>query len=266
MSSSTTLAPLSAEQVAQYGSDGYLLLRGVLSQDEAADLRADGHAIIDRLALSHDVEATWSTTRHMHPDGASTKTRLHHCHDVQYHSAKFTRLLLDERLTGLAAQLMDTSNVQLHHNKLFIKPPSNGSPFPLHQDWPFFPHEHNSVTAVIVHLDDAPLEKGCVRLIPGSHLDGRQPHEGDRDWYLPTDRFPFESSTPVPARAGDVLFFSCLMVHGSGINGSDEPRTTWLLQLRDAGDQPTVDRHRSPGQGMMLLGNNASNGPPPSSL
>ena len=45
-----------------------------------------------------------------------------------------------------------------------------------------------------------------------------------------------EVSTPCPAKAGDVLFFSYLTVHGSGV--SDEARTMLLVRLRDPGDPP----------------------------
>ena len=55
--------------------------------------------------------------------------------------------------------------------------------------------------------------------------------------------------------AGDVLFFSYLTVHGSGINRSDEARTTWLVQYRDPADPPLTTSHdHSLGQGMMLRG------------
>ena len=53
---------------------------------------------------------------------------------------------------------------------------------------------------------------------------------------------------------GDLLVFNYLTVHGSGLNVSDEPRTTWLVQIRDPEDEPISERHQSRGQGMMLAG------------
>jgi hypothetical protein len=47
-----------------------------------------------------------------------------------------------------------------------------------------------------------------------------------------------------------------MLIHGSGLNVSDESRTTLLVQMRDPEDKPTVDRHLSRGQGMMLAGVN----------
>lgn len=254
---------LTIEQIDQYKRDGFLLVPGLLSKDEAAEVRQEAHEVIERVARHHNIDGTWSSASKV---DNGEPTALHHCHDAQYHSAVFSRLLFDPRLLGVARALMGTNNIQLHHNKLFVKPPGNGSPFPLHQDWPFFPHAKDSITAVIVHLDDATEEKGCLRLVGGSHLDGRQEHTGTRHFHLDPEIFPLDAATPVPAKAGDALFFSCLTVHGSGVNLSDEARTTWLLQMRAADDRPTVDRHRSPGQGTMLSGINTGLVPPPSSL
>jgi len=240
------------EQRTFYKENGYLLVEGLLSPQEAQTLRQECHALAERLAARKDIDATWGSAR----QGVMTaeKTQLLHCHDVQFYSAAFNRLLADERFTSLAAELMETPNVQLHHNKMFIKPPEKGSPFPMHQDYPFFPHERHSMIAAVFHFDDAPLEKGCLRVVSGSHKLGPLPHEAEGGWHLPFPEYPLESSTPCPAKAGDVLFFSYLTVHGSGVNVSDEARTTLLVQLRDPSDPPTNQEHRSRGQGTMLRG------------
>jgi phytanoyl-CoA hydroxylase len=67
-------------------------------------------------------------------------------------------------------------------------------------------------------------------------------------------KLPLESSTSCPAKAGDALFFSYLTVHGSGVNTSDEARTTLLIQMRDPADTPDIKTHDSRGQGMILRG------------
>jgi ectoine hydroxylase-related dioxygenase (phytanoyl-CoA dioxygenase family) len=241
---------LTQQQVDFYRENGYLLVEGLFSTEEAAQFRQEAHALIERLQKISEVDATWASAREV----TMTKTSLLHCHNVQFHSALFTRLMVDERLTSAAAQIIDSPNVQLHHNKLFIKPPEKGSPFPMHQDEPFFPHDNHSMIAAVVHFDDAPLEKGCIRVVPGSYKEGPIPHVQEGSWHLPFDQYPLESSVACPAKAGDVLFFSYLTIHGSGVNTSNEARTTLLLQLRDPADPPTKLVHLSRGQGMMLRG------------
>lgn len=242
---------LTQEQLAFYQENGYILIKGLLSKDEARMYREESHALIQRLEKKRTVDATWKSAREA---TMVHDTKLQHCHDVQLYSVAFSRLITDERLTGIAADVIGGPNVQLHHTKMFIKPPEKGSPFPMHQDHPFFPHEKHSMIAAILHFDDAPLEKGCLRVVPGSHKRGPIQHREEGSWHLPFDEYPIEASQPCQAEAGDVLFFSYLTIHGSGINISNEARTTLLVQMRDPEDPPVIDTHRSHAQGMMLHG------------
>lgn len=242
---------LTSSQQQFYADNGYVLVKGVFTREEAAEFRREAHELIARLAPLQDYDATWASIRAT--QDAKSQTVLQHCHDVQFHSAAFARLIVDPRLTAIAQSLIGP-NVQLHHTKLFVKPPERGSPFPMHQDKPYFPHDRDTMLAAVIHFDDAPVEKGCIRVVPGSHKRGLIPTSGSRDHSLPPEQFPIESATPCPAEAGDVLVFSYLTVHGSGVNTSNEPRTTLLVQMRDPTDPPTVRAHESRGQGMMLAG------------
>ena len=242
---------LSSAQVEFYRQNGYVLVPGLLSAEEAAFYREECHALAQRLSAGRNLDATWGSARALGAEAADTKVL--HCHDVQFQSAAFARLIVDERLAGAAADIIGP-NVQLHHTKMFIKPAEKGSPFPMHQDRPFFPHDRDSMIAAILHFDDAPLEKGCVCVVPGSHRLGPLPHQSAGGWHLSPEEYPLSSATPCPARAGDVLFFSYLTIHGSGLNVSSEPRTTLLVQMRDPLDPPTVRAHESRGQGMLLHG------------
>ncbi len=243
---------LSAEQVEFYRENGYLLLKSVFTREEASYLRAEAHALIRRLAETYSengINAAWGSAKEI----TDAPIQLLHCHNAQYHSAAFARLMLDPRLTDRIADLIG-ENIQLHHTKLFIKPPEKGAPFPMHQDYPYFPHEKHTMLAAIVHFDDAPIEKGCVCVVPGSHKLGPLEHNPQGGWHLPIEQYPLESATPIPAEAGDVVVFSYLTIHGSGVNTTDEARTTLLIQMRDPTDHPTVLTHLSRGQGLMLRG------------
>ena len=239
---------LTSQQRQFYQDNGYLHLKGVLSPQEAQVYRDEAHALAERLGKLRDIDATWSSVR-----DAQRKTVIYHCHDVQFQSAAFARLIVDPRFTT-PVQGVVGPNVQLHHTKMFIKPPENGSPFPMHQDYPYFPHQRHSMMAAIFYFDDCPLEKGCFRVVPGSHKLGPLPHEHVADYHLPASQYRVEDALPLPGNAGDLILFSYLTIHGSGVNTSSQARTTLLVQMRDPVDPPTVAAHLSRGQGMMLAG------------
>ena len=250
VASAATRYPITDADVRFYRENGYLLVKGLLNADEAAAMRTECHDLLGRLNDSDD--PTWGSAREA---AGTAATRLRHCHDAQFHSAAFAKLLLDRRFTDTAAALNGSPNLQLHHTKMFVKPPENGSPFPMHQDHPFFPHAKDTVAAAIFHFSDADEERGCVRVVPGSHHEGPLEHIEDGSWHLSPDQWRLADAVPCPAEAGDVLFFTYLTVHGSGLNTSSQERVTWLVQYRDPQDRPTTDDHQwSLGQGMILRG------------
>src|SRR5262245_2749198 len=133
------LQMLTESQLASYRENGYLLVEGLISQQEAAGLRRECHDLAARLSAQSNLDATWGSAGEAVPGPADTK--VYHCHNVQFYSAAFTRLICDPRLTDAASEIIGSPNVQLHHTKMFIKPPEKGSPFPMHQDYHYFPHE-----------------------------------------------------------------------------------------------------------------------------
>jgi ectoine hydroxylase-related dioxygenase (phytanoyl-CoA dioxygenase family) len=231
-----------------YRERGYLHVRGVFDTREVEEMRA----AIDRILA--DVEGTANDQNHRW-SAADKDTMLKGFHNVQYHDAAFTRAAAHPRMVEVLTQLIGP-DVQLHHTKMLVKPPEQGAPFPMHQDYPYFPHERHTVVAASVHLDDADEENGCLRVVPGSHRLGPLEPTGESN----TLDTPLEDGTPVPAAAGDVLFFNYLTVHGSGLNTSTRTRRNVLFQYRDPSDPPLlkdgVEEHVDWGQGLMVAGRN----------
>jgi ectoine hydroxylase-related dioxygenase (phytanoyl-CoA dioxygenase family) len=244
-----------------YRENGYVLARNVFGRDEVATMQREIDALFERAeAAGRNVEATWrGEWRESAGVGGATATapatRVDSIHNLQNHAALFTRFLVDPRLVDRAAELIGP-NVQLHHTKLHNKPPALGSPFPMHQDYPYFPHAGDSMIAAVLHVDDSSVENGCLCVVPGSHKLGPIEHRHDGSFYLPLDEWPLERAVAVEASAGDVLFFGYCMVHGSYLNRSSHSRRILLVQMRSPSDLPLNEAHRSPGQGTMLRGIN----------
>src|SRR5436305_14489880 len=120
-----------------YRENGYLLVSGVFGPEDMTRMRQETEDLLDRANSSgRNTDATWQGEWRNSAAGngpaVAPATRIDSIHNVQNHSAFFTRLLVDPRLTDLAAGLIGP-NIQLHHTKLHAKPPAIGSPFPVHQ-------------------------------------------------------------------------------------------------------------------------------------
>ncbi len=249
---------LTPQQIDHYHDNGYVLISGIFNNAEMDELEQAFDGIIERrMSQQANLDAKWAGRWSIGQDS----TPLIHTHDVQAYSATWARALFHPLLTEAMADLIGP-NVMLHHTKLFQKPTEKGSGFPMHQDYPYFPHEQHTMAAGIIYLRDTTEQMGCVRVVPGSHKLGPLPihkenHGGPQDFYLDPDKYPLDDAQACPARRGDVLFFNYLTIHGSGINASDRVRKTVLVQFRDPADRPSNDQHsRSHAQGMMLRGVN----------
>ena len=243
---------IKAQDVDFYNEQGYLLVKGVFNKPEVEEMRAAVESIIDRAAkVRKDANHAWQGD--FMPPEELKKLVLKGFHDVHYHDASFMRAIIHPHMTNVLSQIIGP-NVQLHHSKMLVKPPEIGAAFPMHQDYPYFPHEKDTMLAASVHLDDANEENGCLYVIPGSHRQGSLKHVGQH--YLNAKEYPITMGTPCPAEAGDVLFFNYLTIHGSPVNKSERTRRNVLFQYRSATDFPMEKGHIDWGMGLMVCGEN----------
>lgn len=234
-----------------FNEHGYYLAKGVFSPTEIAALETDFDRIVEQLNRSgENVNARW-TGGQADKLGAE-KTVILHTHNVQIYSALWLRALHHEGLLDVVEQILGP-DIILHHSKLFQKPPENGAPFPMHQDWTYFPTIKDKMIAGIIHVSKATDEMGCLRVYPGSHRLGRVKGTGGMENSDLLDQYPIEGALPLEAEPGDIAFFHYLTLHGSKPNRSSAVRKTVLSQMH-AGDDCVEDGVQHPNSRLALRG------------
>lgn len=248
-------APSSGAIADAFARDGYYHAKGVFDPATVAELEHDFDRIVAQITGTGEAtNARWGGPE-MERLGAADKI-VTHTHNVQQFSAAWMRALMDPRFLAVATTLLGP-DVVLHHSKLFQKPAENGAPFPMHQDWSFFPSERDTMLAAVIHVSDATDEMGCLRVYPGSNERGRiEDSKGSVEGVM-TQEYPIEGATPMESRAGDVLFFSYLTVHGSMPNRSDRTRKTVLVQMLSGSDRMEAG-HDHPFENLTLAGFNSA--------
>ncbi|MCS7224553.1 MAG: phytanoyl-CoA dioxygenase family protein [Armatimonadetes bacterium] len=241
--------------VQQFHENGYVRLEGVFTGDELAELTEEINQVIHHYA---DWEAAWrgEWRKEYVEEDLLQRIRLVAINDFHPMCGAWMRAIVKKSLVETLAQLMGTDLLEFHHSTLHAKPPNEGAPFPLHQDLPFYPHEDGlRYLDVLVHLDDADEENGCLRFLPGSHRWGPLDHIVGPDTapHLPTDRYRLSDTVPVSAKAGDVIVFTLWTVHGSSVNKSDRWRRIVRLGYRDPRNRQTGG-HGFGQRGLMVLG------------
>lgn len=240
-----------------FDQKGYYVARGVFSPDEVRDLEADFDHIVSQLNRSgEDVNATWQGEQSK-KIGASGTTILH-THNVQIYSERWHRALMNPRFLDIVEQILGP-DIILHHSKLFQKPPEKGAPFPMHQDWSYFPTLGDSMIAGIIHVSGATDAMGCLRVVPGSHKLGRVAGTSGQEASEFLDGYPLDDALALEAGPGDVAFFHYFTLHGSKPNTSAQTRKTVLVQMY-AGHDAIEPGNRHPNARLVLRGWNHAAG------
>lgn len=209
---STAWTPMSREQRERFERDGYLIVPGVLSADEAG---AYAEAL-DR------VVAAAERAGDLAPDGS-----LHRLSAVT--SCPELAGLIDH--PGAFPLVWSTLgwNVHIYHSHLDVHPPVTTEPPPWwawHQDGgrqnrelETDPRPRMSVKLAFWLSDVSEPGRGNLMLIPGSHRANRiaGPPRRDMAWPQP------DGAAQVAVGAGDVVFFDRRIWHARSTNGS---RTT----------------------------------------
>ncbi len=122
-----------------------------------------------------------------------------------------------------------------------------GTELPFHQDagalWGL---DRDPELQLWTALDDAPIESGCLAIVPRSHLEGLATPLGGM---IPAERVDAtrarERAVFVPARAGDVVVLHNLAWHASAANRTDKPRRGFSVCFLRA-DTRCVRKRRAP--------------------
>jgi len=254
---------LTPEQKEFWKENGFIKLTNVFSKDEFNDIEREYSDLFARKQQENidGLEAAWIGDD-MKKAANNINYTVKSVHNLQMHSAAFTRLLMHPKLLDAIEDIMDSPDILLHHTKAHFKPPEKGAPYLMHQDYPYFPFKKHTMLAVFVHLDDTTPENGGLCVYPGSHklgpLKERVIYDEHNEKYMYADpeRFPISGATPVNAKKGEIIVFSYLLLHGSYVNSSTRPRRMFLAQLRAADDEPAKEVHHSHCQNLVLRGRN----------
>lgn len=219
---------LTGSQISFYREHGYLHLPAVFNAAQIQAMRDDLNWMIETWA---NRDAGWSgpwRKKYM-DDATEKKSKLVAVHDLHLYSQAWMAGVTQGDLCKAMSQLLNDGPVELHHTTMHVKPPETGHPFPLHQDWWFYQHADDRYVDVLVHLDGTCHANGEIRFMGGSHKRGVIPHVTEADGkpctpHLPVEHWPLENTVAVSAKAGDVVLFNILTVHGSYINTTADDR------------------------------------------
>jgi phytanoyl-CoA hydroxylase len=217
---------LTPEQIAAFHRDGYVILPGFFSPEETDKLYA--------VAVADDALNGYAYGV-VDQSGKQSKLALWFTPGDDLYGL----LARSERMVGgVAALLGDSSPVCHFHSKLMMKEPRVGGAWEWHQDYGYWYKNQflypEQMVSVMVALNRATVENGCLQVIKGSHKLGRVNH-GFTGEQVGADATMVENCLKsglelvyVELEPGDTLFFHSNILHRSDANLSDEPRWAFI--------------------------------------
>jgi ectoine hydroxylase-related dioxygenase (phytanoyl-CoA dioxygenase family) len=143
----------------------------------------------------------------------------------------------DARILDRVEQLIG-SDLFIQHSKLNMKPAKVGSVVEWHQDLTYFPHTNDDLVTMLIYLDDANVNNGCLQVLPQKHHAYLNHCNVDGSFAgMVTDPIE-EEPISLEAPAGSVILMHCLTPHCSLPNRSDRARRTLIFEYRAADSFP----------------------------
>ena len=217
----------------EYMQNGYTLVDSLLDSQEILHIKD----VIDELVQEAESTGQYDSLLEFEKErveGRRIPRRIFN--PFEQHEA-FRNLATSDLILNHVRSLLGP-NIALQHSKLNMKPRKVGAVVEWHQDYTYFPHSNDSLVGVLIYLDDAREENGCLQVLGGQH-------HRTFNHALPDGSFAGMITEPIneaqhgpvislPASAGSAIFLHPFTPHRSSTNTSDSPRSTLIFEYRAA--------------------------------
>ena len=204
---------LSSNQLKQYNDNGYVAPIDILSTEEAFIARQEIELIEKEMPSEIDKSGRYN---------------------VHLISPELDKIVHNLKILDAVESIIG-KNILVCSTTLFIKNPNQTGYVSYHQDAKYIGLEpHNWVTAWVA-ITDSYEENGCMRMWPGSHIEIRDHNQKFDKGNLLTrgqtvENVPENEVKSVELKAGQMSLHHPRIVHGSGINKSDDRRIGFVIQ------------------------------------
>jgi ectoine hydroxylase-related dioxygenase (phytanoyl-CoA dioxygenase family) len=234
---------LTPEQIADFHRDGYVIARQFFSSAETDKLYAV--AVGDDALNQHAYGVVDQT-------GKQSKLALWFTPGDDVYGL----LTRSERMVDSVAKLLDSDAPVCHfHSKLMMKEPRVGGAWEWHQDYGYWYKNQflfpDQMVSVMVALNRATVENGCLQVIKGSHKLGRVEH-GFAGEQVGASQVMVDNCLKmglelvyVELEPGDTLFFHSNILHRSEANLSDQPRWAFISAYNSQSNVPFNEKSTS---------------------
>ena len=230
---------LSADQIAFYREQGYLVLENQIPADWLARIHAE-IARFEEEARGMTASNDRLDLEDSHRPDAPRLRRIKLPHMI----SEVMRTLMYSNLILAPARDLIGPDLRLHTTKLNMKSAGYGAAVEWHQDYAFYPHTNDDILAIGVLIDDMASENGPLMVYPGSHKGPVYDHHVDGVFagaMLPQENgLDPKDAVELTGPAGSISIHHGRIVHGSALNTSDRARRILFYEMMAADAFPIM--------------------------
>ncbi len=240
-----TLISITPGQWEHYHEHGYIIVRDLFSLQETSEMLAECESIHrgdfgELFADAAQVEPEFAEAAKKNPELARLARKFS---AVVERSVIFRKCLLKDKLLSILRDILGP-DILLFRDILMMKPARVGSKMPWHQDSNYWPIQPASLCSIWTALDEATIENGCMRVIPGSHKLDLIPSKDKGASALRDEQIDLAKAIDVPLKPGSSLVFHSRLLHGSEPNRSEHHRRAFITSFMSARSKTTSDLGR----------------------
>jgi phytanoyl-CoA hydroxylase len=234
----------SAEELASFERDGYIILRGMVGSDLRSRMLAATLDDVRRDVAPVEYEADLhypGAPSSLNAEGGRTIRRLK---DAYRRHPAFVEWATSPALVGRLQQMLgpDVYLPLAHHNCVMTKQPQFSSDTVWHQDVRYWSFERPELVSVWLALTSENVGNGCLQVIPGSHRMELARNRFDDELFfradLPENASLIATRKYVELEPGDVLFFHCRTLHAATRNTSGAMKVSVVFTFRPEQSRP----------------------------
>ena len=221
-----------AAQTEQFDADGYAVFKGALVGAPMELLRAECARFVAREDARMDAAGVDLL-------GLSQRGKRYFANECQREQPSLRTVLFSETMANVCRATLGP-DAYFFFDQYVVKDGAGGAApvgdrdngFGWHQDSGYMSHnggppDHEPYLTCWCPLDDATVENGTVRVIPGTHRDGIAAHDRiGADLTVMTQ----DAGVTIEAKAGDIVAFSSRLLHATGANSTNTARRVYLMQ------------------------------------
>ncbi|MDE0605735.1 MAG: phytanoyl-CoA dioxygenase family protein [Acidimicrobiaceae bacterium] len=240
---------LSTDEIKAYWADGYAFVENALTPNQLAAIVGDFDGWVEESRQHSEPYGETPANRarfDLEVDHTAQRPALRRVASPVDVSDSYLEVMRDNRALDAVEQLIGP-DVEYNNSKINAKHPGSATEVKYHQDFMFQPHTNEDLIAVLFFLDDVTLENGPLKVVPGTHRGDLFDHWHDGVFTgtvsPEVEAAHADPAVPVYGPAGSACLMHTRLLHGSGHNTSDRPRTLFICEYRAEDSKPLQVNH-----------------------